>query len=226
VRTASVVAVDQRRRLLEALPRAVAENGFEGTTVEDIVKLAQVRRSAFYEQFGDKRECFAAAYEIAHERLLGVLTLRCYMQTGMTARIGAALKAGLELLASDPALARLVFIEAPAAGEEVIGRHHEWLDRYGRMLRLAAVGSPDVGLPSVALEPAIVGGVVSRIRQKILAGETRELAAMCPELVRFTLSFYCPAEQASDPSSAAAQRDGAESAQPQSPDRSPALESA
>src|SRR3954447_12090922 len=75
--SAETVAADQRRRMLEALPHAVAENGFEGTTVEHIVKLGGVRRNSFYEQFANKRDCFAAAYEIAQERLLGVLTFQC-----------------------------------------------------------------------------------------------------------------------------------------------------
>jgi AcrR family transcriptional regulator len=218
--SAGVVAADQRRRLLEALPRAVAENGFEATTVEHIVKLAQVRRNAFYEQFGDKGECFAAAYEIAQERLLGVLTFQCYTRTGLANRVGAALKAGLDLLAADPDLANLIVVEGPAAGAESAARHHDWLDRYGRMLRLAAIGNVDVATPPAGLEPAVVGGIVSRVKQLVLEGEARELPGICPELVEFALSFYGSPE----PLSASAQPDGAESAQPQSPARPSVLE--
>lgn len=126
--SADLVAADQRRRLLEALPRAVAENGLEGTTVDLIVKLAQVRRNSFYEQFKDKLDCFAAAYEIAQERLLGVLTFQCYTRAGLADRVGSALGAGLDLLSADPALTRLLVVEAPAAGGAIsarqIGRAH------------------------------------------------------------------------------------------------------
>ncbi len=210
--SAGAVAADQRRRLLEALPHAVAENGFEATTVEHIVKLAQVRRNAFYEQFGDKGECFAAAYEIAQERLLGVLTFQCYTRTGLVDRVGSALNAGLETLASNPVLANLIVVEAPAAGAESAARHHDWLDRYGRMLRLAAIGSVDVAVPPAGLEPAVVGGIVSRVKQLVLAGEVRELPGICPELVSFALSFYGSPEAFP----ASVQPDGVESAQPQS----------
>jgi AcrR family transcriptional regulator len=215
------VAADQRRRLLEALPRAVAENGFEATTVEHIVKLGGVRRNSFYEQFADKRDCFAAAYEIAQERLLGVITFQCYTQSGLADRVGAALGGGLGLLAANPSFARLVVIEAPGAGGKIAARHQEWLDRYGRLLGLAAVGSPGVVAPRPALESAILGAIVSRIKQLILAGEARQLPGLRPELVQLTLSYY---ESPVDPPAA----EGAESSQPQpqSPGRRTVLEPA
>jgi AcrR family transcriptional regulator len=188
--SADRVAADQRRRLLEALPQVVAEGGFEAATVNQIVKLAQVRRNSFYEQFEDTRDCFAAAYEIAQERLLGVLTFQCYTRADLADRIGSALGAGLDLLASEPVFTRLIFIEAPAAGGDIAVRHHKWLDRYGRMLHFAAIGNADATSPKVSVEPAIVGGIISRIKQLVLASQTTSLRELCPELVQFTLSFY------------------------------------
>jgi TetR/AcrR family transcriptional regulator len=214
------MAADQRQRLLAALPRAVAENSFEGTTVEQIVRLAEVQRNAFYEQFADKQECFAVAYEIGQERLLGVLTFQCYTSLGPAERISAALEAGLGLLATEPDLARLIVLEAPAAGEAMSARHQAWLDRYSRMLRLAVVGSPDVAEPRPALEPAIAGAIVSRVRQLVLAGKTRELPGLHAELTQLVLSFF----GSPDPLSIPGQREGVESAQPQSPERSSVLE--
>ncbi len=217
---ANLVAADQRRRLLQALPLAIAENGLEATTVDQIVKIAQVRRNSFYEQFDDKRDCFAVAYEIAQERLLGVITFQCYTQTGLFDRAGAALGAALDLLGSDPVLTRLIFIEAPAAGGEVATRHHEWLDRYGRMLHFAAMGDPGIVPPKPLVEPAVVGGIASRIKQLVLAGETAQLPGLCPELVQFALSFYGSLE----PLTAPAGGDSDEPPQPQSPDRPSVLE--
>jgi AcrR family transcriptional regulator len=224
--SADAVAADQRRRMLEALPSAVAEKGFEATTVEHIVKLGQVRRNSFYEQFADKRDCFSAAYEIAQERLFGVLTFQCYTRAGLVDRVDAALGAGLDLLGTTPSLARLVFIEAPAAGGEIAARHQEWLDRYTRLLRLASVGSPEVATPRPALEPAIVGALISRVKQLILAGEAEDLPRLLPELVQLTLSYYGLPEPPGDPLRISAGGDGVESSQPQSPGRRKVLEPA
>lgn len=216
---AGAVAADQRRRLLTALSGAVTRNGFAETTVDQIVKLAQVQRGAFYEQFADKQECFAVAYEAAQERLLGVLTFQCYMKSGPAERISAALEAGLDLLAGEPELARLIVLEAPAAGETMAARHHAWLDRYSRMLRLAVVGNHDVAAPKPGLEPTIAGAISSRIKQLVLADKVRELADLQPELTQLALSFF----DSPDPRSAPDQRAGVESAQPQSPERAPVL---
>lgn len=224
--SADAVAADQRRRMLEALPQAVAENGFEGMTVEHIVKLGQVRRNAFYEQFSDKRDCFAAAYEIAQERLIGVLTFQCYTRSGLDERMGAALGAALDLLGTNPSLARLIVIEAPAAAGEIALRHQQWLDRYSRLLRLAAVGSPDVIVPRPALEPAIVGAIVSRIKQLILAGEAPRLPTIGPELVELVLSYYGSREPAEPLPTSPPDGEAAEPEQPQSPGRRSVLEPA
>lgn len=219
------VAADQRRRLLGALPVVVAEQGFESTTVDQIVKVAQVRRNSFYEQFIDKRDCFSAAYEIGQERLLGVLTYQCYAGASLAKRVGNALEAGLELLAGDPTLTQLIVIEAPAAGGEIAARHHQWLDRYGRLLRFAAINAPEVSTPPAAVEPAIAGGLLSRIKRVALAGETGSLPGLRLELAQFVHSFYGSPEEAV-PASARAQRNGQAEPQPQSPELDSVLEPA
>ena len=212
---ADAVAADQRRRLLEALPRAVAGKGIEATTVEDIVRLARVRRNAFYEQFEDKQDCFRVAYELAQERLLGVLTLRCYTRPELAERLSAALGAALALLAEHPHVAHLLAVEAPGAGGEMAVRHHEWLDRYGRMLSMATIGCERWASPSPAVRAAVVGGIASRIKQRVLAGEVGTLADLEDELVEFALSFYAAREELSG-----APGDEAEAPpQPQSPSR-------
>ncbi len=222
---ADIVAADQRRRLLEALPVAVAGHGFEATTVDEIVKVAQVRRNSFYEQFSDKRACFSAAYEIAQERLVGVLTYQCYSHASLSDRLGTALEAGLTLLAAEPALARLILVEAPAAGEEIAVRHHEWLDRYGRLLRFAAIGNAAIDGPSRKVEPAVVGGVVSRVKESVLAGQTAQLPGLCAELVQFVGSFYTQLDAVAPAVRSKPERSQAEP-QPQSSERAPVLEPA
>jgi AcrR family transcriptional regulator len=185
-----VVAKDQRERLLAALPEAVAEHGYEGTTVSHIVEIAGVARGAFYKQFVDKRDCFAAAHEAAHERLLGVLTFPCYARAGLAERVEGSLGAGLAFLASEPELARLLTVEAPAAGPEIAKRHHEWMNRYGALLRRAALGQPEIVMPSRAIEPVIVGGIASSIAERVLAGKVEQLEDLLSELVAYVLACY------------------------------------
>ncbi len=185
-----VVAKDQRERLLAALPEAVAEHGYEGTTVSHIVEIAGVARGAFYKQFVDKRDCFAAALEAAHERLLGVLTFPCYARAGLAQRVEGSLGACLAFLAAEPELARLLTVEAPAAGPEISKRHHEWMNRYGALLRRAALGQPEIVMPPAAFESVIVGGIASAIAEQVLEGRAEKLEDLLPEMTAYVLACY------------------------------------
>src|SRR3954465_2473416 len=65
-----VVEASQRTRLLEAVGRAVAERGYAGATIDDVVRGAGASEATFYEDLSDKEDCFLAAYEAASEELL------------------------------------------------------------------------------------------------------------------------------------------------------------
>lgn len=181
---------DQRERLLEAVPSAVAERGYEATSVADIVKRAAVSRNAFYKSFGDKQECFAVAHEAAHERLFEVLTGPCEEGATIEERVESSLTAGLDALASDPDLARMLFVEAPSAGEEIALSYHEWLRRYGTLLRPAARDLPESARPAPEVEQVIVGGIASRIASELLLGKPRNLRDLTAPFVEYVLAFY------------------------------------
>jgi len=197
------VSRDQRERLIAAVAGVVAKRGYEAMSVADIVKAAAVSRNAFYENFADKRECFAIAHDVGHERLFEVLTGPC--ETGRTVeeRVGASLTAGLAALAGEAALARMLFVEAPAAGEEIALRYHEWLGRYGSLLRAAAAELPPDAIPPAELEPVIVGGIASRIGGEILHGRAAHLPELIAPMVGYVLAFYAPADAVSPRSSSA-----------------------
>jgi AcrR family transcriptional regulator len=181
---------DQRERLIDAVPAVVAERGYEAMSVADIVKAAAVSRNAFYKNFADKRDCFATAHDAGHERLFEVLTGPCETASGLEARVEEALAAGLEAMAADPNMARLLFVEAPSAGEEMALRYHEWLRRYGTLLRAAAPDLPPRSIPAPEVEGVIVGGIASRVASEVLHGRARNLPKLGAPLVEYVLAFY------------------------------------
>lgn len=203
-----LVEKDQRDRILAALPLVVAEHGSDGVTVSRIVAKAGVSRGAFYRQFRNSRDCLAVAHEAAQERLLGVLTFPCYARAGLRERVEGSLNAGLDLLAADPSLACLLAVEAPAAGGEIARRHHEWLGRYGSLLRLASVDAPDAAPPDRSAEPVIVGGIASRIAGEVLEGRADSLADLLPDLVAYVLAFYSTPPTATSSSAITGERCG------------------
>src|SRR4051794_6931013 len=53
----------QRGRLEGAMVAAVAQHGYPETTVSELVGLAGVSKSTFYEHFASKEECFLRTFE-------------------------------------------------------------------------------------------------------------------------------------------------------------------
>ncbi|HXS48281.1 MAG TPA: TetR/AcrR family transcriptional regulator [Solirubrobacterales bacterium] len=188
--TPEEVLRDQRERLIDAVPAVVAERGYEAMSVADIVKAAAVSRNAFYKNFADKQECFAAAHDAGHEHLFEILTQPCETAVTIEERVERSLVAGLDAMASDPDVARLLFVEAPSAGEGIALRYHEWLQRYGTLLRSAAPEMPPEAQPAPEVEGVIVGGIASRVASEVLNGRAAKLRDLVAPLVEYVLAFF------------------------------------
>src|SRR3984957_20165449 len=65
------VARNQRSRKHGAMIEALATNGYEHTSVKQVVGLAGVSRRSFYEQFANKQECFLARFDLIAARGAG-----------------------------------------------------------------------------------------------------------------------------------------------------------
>jgi AcrR family transcriptional regulator len=181
---------DQRQRLLAAVPGVVAEHGYEAMSVAHLVKAAAVSRNAFYKNFSSKQECFATAHEACHEQLFEILTGPCDAGATIEDRVERSLTAGLDALASEPDVARLLFIEAPSAGEEIALRYHEWLQRYGTLLRSVAPDLPPGSSPTPEVEQVIVGGIASRVASEVLQGRAGHLRRLIAPFIEYVLAFY------------------------------------
>jgi AcrR family transcriptional regulator len=181
---------DQRERLLAAVPMVAAERGYEAMSVADIVKAAAVSRNAFYKNFRDKQDCVATAHELGHERLFEVLSVNCYEGATIEERVGVALKAALDVLAEEQDLARLLFVEAPSAGDAIALRYHQWLQRYGTLLRSAAPDLPPEAVPAPEVEQVIVGGLASRVASDVLRGRGEHLRELVDPFLEYVLAFY------------------------------------
>jgi AcrR family transcriptional regulator len=181
---------DQRERLLAAVPGVAATHGYEAMSVSDIVKAAAVSRNAFYKNFRDKQDCVATAHELGHERLFELLSSSCYEGAAIEERVGGSLEAGLDLLADDPALARFLFVEAPSGGDEIALRYHQWLGRYGSLLRSAAPDLPAESVPLPEVEQVIVGGIASRVASEVLRERGEKLRELADPFLAYVLTFY------------------------------------
>lgn len=90
-----------------------ASDGYQATSMDDVVAAAGVTKGALYHHFGGKRELFQAVYEREQERLAAIVDEAYAGQTdpwdGFDAGCRAFLQASL-----DPGVQRITLLDAPS----------------------------------------------------------------------------------------------------------------
>jgi AcrR family transcriptional regulator len=191
-------ARSQRERLREAMVRVAAAKGYEATTVADVIEVAGVSRETFHEMFDGKEDCFLEAYDAVIDVLVAHVT-SAYEAAGgepWPDRMTAALRALVELLASESDIARMAMVEVTAVGEGARERYRVALTRFSGLLEegrdYAAEGH---SLPRDTARLAI-GGATSLIFDEVRAGRGPELERILPDLVFAVLMPYLGPEAA------------------------------
>lgn len=187
-----VVLMSQRERLLEAIVAAVAEKGYASTTIADVIGLAGVSRTTFYEQFQDKEDCFVIAYaEGARTHFEQIVEAFDSAQPPLD-QFRAAVRRYLEVLVGAPPYARTFLVEVLAAGTAAAGQRQAVHDRHIALAtdwhRRLRAERPDLPEPPRAAFEAAVAGVDGLVASWVRAGRGLELQKLEPVIVGFWLS--------------------------------------
>jgi AcrR family transcriptional regulator len=194
------VTHNQRERLIAGIAEAIAEHGYSGTTIAHITRAAAVSRRTFYEHFASKDECFVAAYDTVMKELRERVSAAFEQSEDWPYAIRAGIDAMLRFLAAEPNLARLCMVEALVAGPAVVERYDAAIQSFVPYFQEGREGRPPEVLSrlSPTTEEALVGGMVSLISRRIIAGKTEELEDLLPDLVEFTLTPYLGSAEAAE----------------------------
>lgn len=176
-----LVERSQRERLHAAVVQVTVANGYEATTVADILGEAGVGRESFYELFDDKLDCMLAAQKI----LVGDLEQRvreAYIPDGpWPERMRKALAATLDWFASDPEVARFTLVELSTVGPAF---RPIFKEEFARFIELIEEGIGEDGPdPELAGATSLaVGATVARIYEEVMVGRAAELPRLLPDL--------------------------------------------
>jgi AcrR family transcriptional regulator len=179
--TRAEVFASQRGRMLEAMALAVGDKGYTGIAVADVVAGAGVSRETFYQHFADKEECFLAAYEMAvdimRQAMADALAGR---PSDPLARFDRALRAYLDLLSSEGAVARVFLVDVYAAGPRALERRREVQDDFVDVI--AGIFAAKTAGDRFACE-ALVAAISSMVTVRVAAGEFDALPGLRLQLV-------------------------------------------
>lgn len=176
-----LVTRSQRERLLAAVVRVTAANGYDSTTVGDILGEAGVGRESFYELFDDKLDCMLAAHKLLVDNLEQQVR-SAYEQPGpWPARMTSALAATLDWFAADPDAARFTLVELSAVGPAFRARFQA---EFSRFIELLNEGVRKEGLdPELARAADLaVGATLARIYEEVVLERAEDLPRLLPDL--------------------------------------------
>src|SRR6266700_2319646 len=112
-------ATGERDRLITAFAQVAAECGVQNTTVEAVVKAADVAENTFYLHFTGLKDCFVKSYEHGAGVLLGKMRAAYQAEPVWRDGLRALLRTLLTELAAAPSFARLALVEVSKAGPDM-----------------------------------------------------------------------------------------------------------
>jgi AcrR family transcriptional regulator len=173
----------QRVRLLDATFALVSEDGYRRMTARRVSGRAGVSNKTFYDLFTDREDCFLAAFDHAIGELAAVVLPAWEGESEWAARIRVGLGALLGFLDGEPALRRLVFVEALGAGPRVLERRAEVLGALESVID-GGRGGVRAGrvLPPLTAE-GVLGAAVSVIHTRLLEQHPEPLTGLLNALM-------------------------------------------
>ncbi|HEY4997252.1 MAG TPA: TetR/AcrR family transcriptional regulator [Solirubrobacteraceae bacterium] len=184
----------QRARIYGAMVEAVAESGYEHTSVKQVIGLAGVSRRSFYEQFSNKEECFLATFDLIAGREIKRMG-KAYVTAdgGLEERLRAAFGGLTAQAGENRKAATLVLLEARTAGAAGTLRLRRATTTCEQMLAQSFLASPEASpLPGPVVR-GITGGLQGVMAQAMSTGRGRLDPQLSEEMLRWTLLFQTPA---------------------------------
>jgi AcrR family transcriptional regulator/DNA-binding MarR family transcriptional regulator len=163
----------QQTRLLDAAVEVVADEGVGRISSRRVSSRAGMSTKTFYDLFADSEDCFLAVFDRAVGELAAVVAPAWVAEDEWVERVRAALIVLLAGLERDPALARVVFVEALGAGPRVLARRAEVLDRVAGFIDEGRVGGP-AGLPSL-VAAGVAGAAFSIVHARLVEQRSESL---------------------------------------------------
>lgn len=194
------IARSQRARLLYAITAAVGEKGYAATTIADVVRIAKLSRTTFYQQFADKESCMIAAYEAAQFGLVRAVIDSQRAGSSWAERLRDSTRAYLSYERDYPEMTRAMLIEINAAGLRAWEHREACYERFARMQKslydIARQERPT--LPELPDEIFIgmIAATEEMVRSYIRAGKLHRVMELERPLLYMLEALYSGAPQA------------------------------
>lgn len=164
--------VTPRQRLVDAMAASIADIGYSGTTVAEIVRRARTSRRTFYEYFSDREACLVALLGDTNRSTIQVISAAVDPAAPWETQIRQAVQAWIANAESQPAVMLSWIRDLPALGMAARELQKQVTEAF---ITLIQTLSDTDELHAAGIK------TVSRQRAIMLIGGLRELTAMTVE---------------------------------------------
>jgi AcrR family transcriptional regulator len=187
------VAHNQRERIFDAVANLTAAKGYPALNLEEIVSEAAISLQTFYEHFDSKEDAFLATFEMAHSKAMAAVNRSLDMHLPWAVNVRRGLTALLDIIASEPAAAKLACVDILIAYPHMSGRVNEANFSYIELLDIGPADSYP-NMPPPVVREATVGGIFELIHDHILHGRTERLPELIDHVMYFLLTPFTGSE--------------------------------
>ena len=184
------LGTDPRQRLIAAMVEAASRYGYGGATVARVIQLAGLSRATFYEHFACRDDCFLAAYRLALDEVRVAVGVAAEASASADCPT-AVLDVLVAELAADPAVARLVLIEALAAPAAIRAEHERLIGTVELLVaRFLDEQDPVAAIQIPAM--ALLAGIGEVLSMRALPGVAADLDGLRAELSKWIDAYRLP----------------------------------
>jgi AcrR family transcriptional regulator len=183
----------QRQRLLSAATDIAARDGYEATTISQIIADAGVSRPTFYDYFADKDECLVSTIIVGREHLRSEVEEKVDAQPPARA-VYATIEAIFEFCIEHPATARVLLDVSLAGPPEALDARSDGITAVARVIDAAhGVVPADELLPDIGSSALIAG--IQRLLGASLRRDDIPDSAMLDAVLSWAERYDTPAGQ-------------------------------
>jgi AcrR family transcriptional regulator len=158
--TPDEVGQRQRERLLRSIVSCTSERGYADTTIADVVRVARTSRSAFYEHFADKEDCFLAAYEQMTTAFIRASLEAAAGVSGWREKLDAGILTYFRFMADHPEVAVSTVVEIQGAGRRALEARSRALRQWMQTIQGLAILARREGVALPELDPVACAAIV------------------------------------------------------------------
>jgi len=186
----AAVRESQRARIVRAMLECVGRDGYEATTVPQVVATARVSRNAFYELFDDKADCFIAACDEIAEQFLGEL-LKLASEPDWIQATREGTRRYLRWWQQRPTFAQAYLVSLPTVGERATRQRERQYVAFRSMFadlgRRARAEQPELGPLGELVPRLLVLSITELVAEEVRAGRAASLPDLADEIALFAI---------------------------------------